>query len=95
MASGPDERATYATANVRVIGSSASDTVIIQGAPIRYAFSIPLQAAHAALGERFAEFLLTDGRRALEAEFLATLPNPDAAGTGVPTAVQSALGKRQ
>ena len=70
--SNADDRATYATANVRVIGASARDTVTMHGAPIRYAFSIPLKAAHPALGERFAEFLLTDGRRALQSEFLST-----------------------
>ena len=92
--SSADERATYATANVRVIGASARDTVTMQGAPIRYAFSIPLKASHPALGERFAGFLLMDGRQALEGAFLSTLPNPDAVGTAVPTTVQSALGKR-
>lgn len=89
-----NERATYAMANVRVIGSSARDTVTMQGAPIRYAFSIPLKAGNAALGERFAAFLLGDGRKALEGEFLSTLPSPDAVGTGVPQAVQAALGKK-
>jgi molybdate/tungstate transport system substrate-binding protein len=88
------ERVAYATANVRVIGTSASDTVTMQGAPIRYAFSVPVRASHAALGERFAEFLLTDGRKALEGEFLAILTSPDAVGTAVPAAVQAVLGRR-
>jgi molybdate/tungstate transport system substrate-binding protein len=87
-----DLREAYAQASVRVIGSSASDTVTMRGAPIRYAFSVPLDAAHNALGTRFAEFLLSDaGRRALEGEFLATLPAPDAVGTNVPDAITSAL----
>jgi molybdate/tungstate transport system substrate-binding protein len=85
-------RESYAQATVRVIGSTATDTVVMRGAPIRYAFSIPLQAVHAALGERFAAYLLSaDGRRVLGSQFLATLPTPDAVGNGVPTAVQSAL----
>jgi len=86
-----DMAASYALASVRVIGASARDTVTMQGAPIRYAFSIPLNAVHPALAERFAAFLLSEGRRALEGEFLTTLPNPDAVGSGVPEPVQSAL----
>jgi molybdate/tungstate transport system substrate-binding protein len=89
--SSADERETYAAATVKVIGATARDTITMQGAPIRYAFSIPLHATHAALGERFAEFLLGDGRKALEGQFLATLPAPDAVGSRVPEVVQNAL----
>ena len=87
-----DHRETYVNAAVRVIGSSAADTVTMRGAPIRYAFSIPLKAAHPALAERFAEFLLSEsGRTALRGEFLSALPGPDAVGDGVPASVQRAL----
>jgi molybdate/tungstate transport system substrate-binding protein len=87
-----DLRDTYSRASVRVIGGSARDTVVMLGAPIRYAFSVPLKATHAALGERFAAFLLSEaGRRALAAEFLATLPTPDAVGSAVPAVIQAAL----
>jgi molybdate/tungstate transport system substrate-binding protein len=83
---------TYSQAMVRVIGSAASDTVVMHGAPIRYAFSIPLKAAHGALAERFAAYLLSsDGKRVLEGQFLVTLPAPDAVGSGVPGTIQSAL----
>ena len=89
-----EHRETYANAAVRVIGTSAADTVTMLGAPIRYAFSIPLKAPHAALAERFAEFLLSDaGRNALRAEFLSALPTPDAIGEGLPQAVQQALAR--
>ena len=89
-----EHRETYANAAVRVIGTSAADTVTMLGAPIRYAFSIPLKAPHAALAERFAEFLLSDaGRNALRAEFLSALPTPDAIGEGVPQGVQQALAR--
>lgn len=88
----PEQRDRYATAAVRVIGASASDTVTMLGAPIRYAFSIPLKAAHPALAERFAEFLLSEaGRNALKGEFLAALPSPDAVGQGLPESLQRAL----
>jgi molybdate/tungstate transport system substrate-binding protein len=87
-----DYRDSYAQATVRVTGSSAADSVIMRGAPIRYAFSIPLHAEHAELGERFAAYLLSAaGKRVLESQFLSTLPAPDAVGDGVPAAVQSAL----
>jgi molybdate/tungstate transport system substrate-binding protein len=90
--SGVEYRDSYARATVRVIGSTATDTVVMRGAPIRYAFSVPLRAAHSALGERFAAYLLSpDGRRVLGGQFLATLPAPDAVGTGVPALIQSAL----
>jgi molybdate/tungstate transport system substrate-binding protein len=89
-----DQRDTYAQVSVRVIGKSAGDTVTISAAPIRYAFSIPLNAEHTGLAERFSVYLLSaDGRRVLEREFLSTLPTPDATGTGVPASVQSALSR--
>ena len=89
--SSADQREAYAQASVQVIGGSAHDTVIMKGAPIRYAFSVPLRASHREVGERFAAFLLTDGRSALQGEFLSVLPDPDAVGSGVPEAVQAAL----
>jgi molybdate/tungstate transport system substrate-binding protein len=89
--SNADFRDSYALASVRVIGASARDTVTMHGAPIRYAFSIPLKASHHPLAERFVAYLLSDGRKALEGAFLAPLANPDAIGSGVPELVQSAL----
>ena len=87
-------RETYAQVSVRVIGASMRDTVTMRGAPIRYAFSIPVTAAHGALAERFSTFLLSeDGKRALEGQFLATLARPDAVGDGVPATVQQALNR--
>jgi molybdate/tungstate transport system substrate-binding protein len=92
--SNTEMRESYVQAAVRVIGASAKDTVVMRGAPIRYAFSIPLKAAHAALAERFSTFLLSDeGRRALESEFLPTLPGADAVGTSVPEHVRAALNR--
>jgi molybdate/tungstate transport system substrate-binding protein len=89
-----DMRETYRLASVRVLGASAGDTVTMLGAPIRYAFSIPLQAKNPVLAERFAAFLLSaDGRRVLQGEHLAALPEPDAVGTGVPRSVGSLLSR--
>lgn len=90
--SSAEHQDAYAQAAVRVIGSTATDTVVMRGAPIRYALSIPLRAAHSALGERFAVYLLSpDGKRVLESQFLATLSAPDAIGAGVPATVKAAL----
>lgn len=92
--SNPNLSDAYAQAAVRVIGSAATDTVVMRGAAIRYAFSVPLKAAHASLAERFSAYLLSEeGRRALEGQFLATLPVADAVGTGIPQAVRSLLNR--
>ncbi|HEX9562755.1 MAG TPA: extracellular solute-binding protein [Gemmatimonadaceae bacterium] len=90
---GSDEfAAAYGQAAVQVVGSTVGETVTMRGAPIRYAFSIPVQAAHPELAERFAVFLLSPrGRAALSGEYLAALPDPDAVGDAVPDAVRAAL----
>lgn len=83
--SSADHADRYARAQVRVLGAAPGDTITITGAPIRYAFSVPLAAPHPDLGRRFAAFLLSDaGRRALASEFLESLPAPVANGTGLP-----------
>ena len=85
-------RGTYAQAAVRVIGASASDTVTMNGAPIRYALAIPRQAAHAPVAERFVMFLLSDdGRRVLEREFLVTLETPEVRNEGLPASLDASL----
>lgn len=84
----------YQHAAVRVIGKSAADTVTMRGAPIRYALSIPTAAPHASLAGRLVAFLLSpEGRRALEGQFLSTLPAPEAVGDGIPAGVLRALGR--
>lgn len=61
----------YATATLRVLGARVGDTLDVRGAPIRYALSIPEQAPHRALGERFVDFLFApDGQAALRGEAL-------------------------
>jgi molybdate/tungstate transport system substrate-binding protein len=88
-------RATYAQASVRVIGATARDTITMNGAPIRYAFSIPLNASHPTVAEQFALFLLSDaGRQVLRSAFLSPLDSADAVGDGIPESIQAALSRR-
>ena len=84
------DSATYKLALVRVPGSSSTDTITIVGAPIRYALSIPVGAAHAALAERFVKFLASpSGRAALRSEFLPASDNWSWIGEGVPASLRS------
>ncbi len=90
--SSESDSASYREAVVRVRGSTPDDTLVLRGAPIRYAFSVPGRAPHPELAKRFAAFLVSDaGRRALESAFLPTLEPPEVVGTGVPGEVTSAI----
>lgn len=66
-----DDTASYARAVVRVPGRTPGDTITLRGAPIRYAYAVPLEAPHPDLGRQFAAFLTSDaGKRALASEYL-------------------------
>lgn len=68
----------YANASVRLRGGSRGDSVTFRGEPIVYAFAVPREAPHRALGERFAAFLLSDeGRAILRREGLDALDDPE------------------
>ncbi|HXT49103.1 MAG TPA: extracellular solute-binding protein [Gemmatimonadaceae bacterium] len=87
--SDPADSAQYALASVRIPGNSPRDTVELRGEPILYAFSVPRDAPHRALAERFAAFLLSaDGKRILASEHLDALPEPIFVGDSVPRAVR-------
>jgi molybdate/tungstate transport system substrate-binding protein len=84
----PAESAYYASASVRVRGRTPRDTIEFRGEPIVYAFAVPRGAPHPALGERFAEFLLSaDGRAALRAARLDALERPVLVGSAAPPAI--------
>ncbi|HSA57324.1 MAG TPA: extracellular solute-binding protein [Gemmatimonadaceae bacterium] len=69
--SSPADSASYGRAVVRVLGRAPGDTLILRGAPIRYAYAVPTQAPHPDLGRRFAAFLASQaGKRALASEYL-------------------------
>lgn len=87
--SDPADSAQYALESVRIPGNTPRDTVELRGEPILYAFSVPRDAPHRALAERFAAFLLSaDGRRILAREHLDALAQPIFVGDSVPSAVK-------
>jgi molybdate/tungstate transport system substrate-binding protein len=84
--SDPADSEQYAHASVRIPGSSMKDSVELKGEPILYAFSVPRNAPHKALGERFAAFLVSDaGKRILAREHLDPLPAPIYVGDSIPS----------
>jgi len=84
----PADSAYYATASVKVRGRTPRDTVVFRGQPIVYAFSVPREAPHRELAERFAAFLVSaEGRAALRAARLDALEQPVVVGTGAPGVV--------
>jgi molybdate/tungstate transport system substrate-binding protein len=81
----PSDSAFYATAAVRVAGSSAADSIEFRGEPIVYGLSIPARAPHPALATEFVAFLLSDeGKRVLRSAKLDALEEPVLVGTGAP-----------
>jgi molybdate/tungstate transport system substrate-binding protein len=70
---------------VRIPGHSIKDSVEIEGEPILYAFTVPRNAPHKTLGERFAAFLVSDaGKRIIAREHLDPLPAPIYVGDSIP-----------
>ena len=84
--SDPADSAQYALASVRIPGNTPKDTVEIRGEPILYGFTVPRDAPHKALGEKFAAFLISDaGKRILGREHLDALPVPIFVGDSIPS----------
>lgn len=81
----PDSAGSYARARITVRGARAGDSVTFRGAPIVYAFAVPRDAPHRALGERFARFLLSaEGKAILRREGLDALEMSTARGVVAP-----------
>lgn len=86
----PADSTVYSTAVTRVLGKRPGDTLTMRGAPILFALSIPEQAAHRALAEKFVAYLLSaDGRRVLRAQHLDALERAIAVGAGAPAFVKA------
>jgi molybdate/tungstate transport system substrate-binding protein len=83
--SDPARAADYARATVKIPGNTIRDSVEIKGEPILYAFTVPRNAPHKVLGERFAAFLVSDtGKRIIAREHLDPLPAPIFVGDSIP-----------
>lgn len=86
--SDPAGSAQYELASVRIPGNSMKDTIEIKGEPILYGFTVPRNAPHKAIGEKFAAFLLSEaGKRILGREHLDALPVPIFVGDSIPSAL--------
>lgn len=84
--------AIYATASVRIPGRTRGDTVVVTGAPIRYALSVPVAAENATSAEALVVFLITRrGRAILRASGLDVDVTPLVVGEGAPQEVRDAL----
>jgi ABC-type molybdate transport system substrate-binding protein len=75
-----------------VTDSSASvpgvDSIVVRGAPLRYALTIPNESANLALAERFVRFLFsTDGQRILRAGMFDLIDPLVVTGSDVPEPV--------
>ena len=83
--SDPAAASQYALASVRIPGNTPKDSVTLVGEPILYGFSVPRNAPHKALGEKFAAFLISDaGKRILAREHLDALAAPIFVGDSIP-----------
>jgi molybdate/tungstate transport system substrate-binding protein len=83
------ESTLYTEASIRVLGAAPGDTITMKGRPIRYAVSIPTNAAHHELAQQFLAWLLSArGRATLRAHHLDALDEAQFTGTGIPHAVR-------
>lgn len=87
----PNDSATYAKATTRVLGKARGETVTMNGAPILFGLSIPLQATHRAIAERFVEFAVSpEGQRIMRQQHLDPVSKPYTVGTDVPPRLRAA-----
>jgi molybdate/tungstate transport system substrate-binding protein len=86
----PADSAAYSRAETRVLGKRPGDTLTVRGAPILFALTIPEQAGHPALAERFVAYLLSaEGRRVLKARHLDALDRAVVIGSDAPSVVKA------
>ena len=85
----PADSAIYARVSTRVLGKRQGDTVTMRGAPILFAFTIPVNAENPRLAERFIEYVESaDGRRILRSQHLDVLDRIVTLGAGAPAAIR-------
>ncbi len=83
----PEHSAFYALASVRVPGKTPRDTVTFRGEPIVYAFSIPTGAPHPEVAQRFAIYMMSEGKAVLRLNHLPALERPVVVGKGEPAGI--------
>lgn len=85
----PADTAIYAKASTRVVGKHPGDTLTMRGAPILFAFSIPVQAEHPALAQRFLAYAMSpEGARILRRQHLDVLDHVSIVGAGLPAGLK-------
>jgi len=93
--SSPRFSARYATATVALPQPGARPPLVLRGAPIVFALTVPTDAPHAALALEFVQYLLAEaGQQALRRSGFIPLPVPEFVGK-LPKALQSAVGQRK
>jgi molybdate/tungstate transport system substrate-binding protein len=85
----PADSATYARVSTRVLGKRQGDTVTMRGAPILFAFTIPVQAENPELAQRFVDYVTSaDGQRVLRSQHLDVLDHVVAVGRDAPKSIR-------
>jgi molybdate/tungstate transport system substrate-binding protein len=86
----PADSATYGEVTTRVLGRNPGDSLVMRGAPILFAVTIPKDAPHPDLAQKFLAYLFSeDGRRIMRARHFDALDKPIVFGQGAPAAVAS------
>jgi molybdate/tungstate transport system substrate-binding protein len=88
----PAQAANYATASVRVRGSTPGSKTEFKGQPILYGLSVPAGAPHSAAARRFLAYLSSPAVLArLRAAHVDMLDHPLVVGTGAPAELRGAI----
>lgn len=83
------DSAMYSRVTTRVLGKRQGDTVTMRGAPILFAFSIPINAENLPFAERFVAYVISaDGKRVLRSQHLDVLDRVVPLGGKIPTVVR-------
>jgi molybdate/tungstate transport system substrate-binding protein len=86
----PADSATYGLVTTRVLGRNPGDSLVMRGAPILFAVTIPRDAPHPDLAEKFLAYLFSeDGRRIMRQRHFDALDKPIVFGQGAPAVVGS------
>lgn len=88
----PAESLAYAAESVSIAGRTRGSTVVVRGAPIRFALTVPRDAERPAAGARVAAYLLSaEGRALLQRFGIDVRDRPRVVGTGVPAVILDAV----